>query len=72
MEISPSLAKKQLETVGEVQSHLSRFSVERRDATNKAGWGKLYLASQFYALVAHNFVIDLSSLLLITSLHICG
>ncbi|XP_072965122.1 protein arginine methyltransferase NDUFAF7 homolog, mitochondrial isoform X1 [Typha angustifolia] len=39
VEISPSLAQKQLETVGEVQSHLSRFKVECRDATHKSGWG---------------------------------
>ncbi|ONK72500.1 uncharacterized protein A4U43_C04F20070 [Asparagus officinalis] len=39
VEISPSLAKRQLETVGEVQSHSSRFSVECRDATHKKGWG---------------------------------
>jgi len=40
VEISSSLAKKQLETVGEVQSHLSKFSVEHRDATNRSGWGR--------------------------------
>ncbi|OAY84472.1 NADH dehydrogenase (ubiquinone) complex I, assembly factor [Ananas comosus] len=39
VEISPSLAQKQLETVGEVESHLSRFRVECRDATDKSGWG---------------------------------
>nr|CAB3475193.1 unnamed protein product [Digitaria exilis] len=40
VEISSSLAEKQLETVGEVQSHLSKFSVEHRDATNRPGWGR--------------------------------
>jgi len=29
-----------LETVGEVQSHLSKFSVEHRDATYRSGWGR--------------------------------
>lgn len=41
VEISPSLAQRQLETVGEVQSHLSRFRVECRDATDKNGWGEV-------------------------------
>ena len=41
VEISSSLAEKQLETVGEVQSHLSKFTVEHRDTTDIAGWGKL-------------------------------
>jgi hypothetical protein len=40
VEISSSLAEKQLETVGEVQSHLSKFAVEHRDATDRTGWGK--------------------------------
>lgn len=39
VEISPSLAKKQKETVGQVQSHLSRFRVECRDAADRHGWG---------------------------------
>eukprot|EP00268_Persea_americana_P051575 TRINITY_DN5711_c0_g1_i14.p1 TRINITY_DN5711_c0_g1~~TRINITY_DN5711_c0_g1_i14.p1 ORF type:complete len:285 (-),score=44.76 TRINITY_DN5711_c0_g1_i14:826-1680(-) len=39
VEISPSLAKKQLETLGEVSSHSSRFRVECRDAANRSGWG---------------------------------
>lgn len=39
VEISPSLAKKQLETVGEVHSHLSKFKVECRDAADRSGWG---------------------------------
>lgn len=39
VEISSSLAEKQLETVGEVQSHLSKFTVEHRDATDRSGWG---------------------------------
>lgn len=40
VEISSSLAEKQLETVGEVQSHLSKFTVEHRDAINRPGWGR--------------------------------
>lgn len=39
MEISSALAKKQLETVGEVRSHLSKFRVECRDAADRNGWG---------------------------------
>ncbi|CAI9290451.1 unnamed protein product [Lactuca saligna] len=39
VEISSSLAKKQLETVGEVGSHLSKFKVECRDAADRSGWG---------------------------------
>ncbi|PIA36023.1 hypothetical protein AQUCO_03400132v1 [Aquilegia coerulea] len=39
VEISSSLAKQQLETVGEVRSHLSKFRVECRDATDPSGWG---------------------------------
>ncbi|KAA8527932.1 hypothetical protein F0562_035199 [Nyssa sinensis] len=39
VEISSSLAKKQMETVGEVRSHLSKFRVECRDATDRSGWG---------------------------------
>ncbi|KVH90971.1 putative S-adenosyl-L-methionine-dependent methyltransferase MidA [Cynara cardunculus var. scolymus] len=39
VEISSSLAKKQLETVGEVSSHLSKFRVECRDAADPSGWG---------------------------------
>jgi hypothetical protein len=44
VEISSSLAEKQLKTVGEVQSHLSKFTVEHRDATNRPGWGKIFPA----------------------------
>ncbi|CAN6447795.1 unnamed protein product [Victoria cruziana] len=39
VEISPALAEKQMETVGEVKSHLSRFQVECRDAAVRNGWG---------------------------------
>lgn len=39
VEISPSLAERQLETIGEVRSHLSRYKVECRDATDRSGWG---------------------------------
>ena len=41
MEISPTLAEHQKETVGQVQSHKSRFSVECRDAADRDGWGVL-------------------------------
>ncbi|XP_008787724.2 protein arginine methyltransferase NDUFAF7 homolog, mitochondrial isoform X2 [Phoenix dactylifera] len=41
IEISPSLAERQLETVGEVQSHLSRYKVQCRDATDRSGWGHI-------------------------------
>ncbi|BFG13802.1 hypothetical protein CerSpe_000760 [Prunus speciosa] len=39
VEVSPSLAEIQRETVGEVHSHLSKFRVECRDATDRSGWG---------------------------------
>ncbi|KAM2404239.1 hypothetical protein EV1_031244 [Malus domestica] len=39
VEVSPSLAEIQRETVGEVRSHLSKFRVECRDATDQSGWG---------------------------------
>ncbi|XP_073134926.1 protein arginine methyltransferase NDUFAF7 homolog, mitochondrial isoform X3 [Henckelia pumila] len=39
VEISSSLAKKQLETVGEVGSHLTKFKVECRDAADSIAWG---------------------------------
>ncbi|PKA54660.1 hypothetical protein AXF42_Ash000495 [Apostasia shenzhenica] len=38
VEISPSLANKQLETVGEVPRHLDRYKVEHRDALDRSGW----------------------------------
>ncbi|GER36327.1 hypothetical protein STAS_12660 [Striga asiatica] len=38
VEISSSLAQKQLETVGEVGSHLAKFTVECRDAADPNGW----------------------------------
>ncbi|XP_030553214.2 uncharacterized protein LOC115757213 isoform X2 [Rhodamnia argentea] len=38
VEISPSLAKIQRETVGVVLSHSSKFKVECRDATDRSGW----------------------------------
>uniref|UniRef100_A0A803MNR7 Protein arginine methyltransferase NDUFAF7 n=1 Tax=Chenopodium quinoa TaxID=63459 RepID=A0A803MNR7_CHEQI len=41
VEISPSLAEKQKETVGQVQSHKSRFTVECRDAADRNGWGNV-------------------------------
>ncbi|XP_062109126.1 uncharacterized protein LOC133819799 [Humulus lupulus] len=41
VEISPSLAERQRETVGEVRSHLSKFRVECRDAADKSGWGNV-------------------------------
>ncbi|XP_041024725.1 protein arginine methyltransferase NDUFAF7 homolog, mitochondrial isoform X1 [Juglans microcarpa x Juglans regia] len=39
VEISPSLAEIQRETVGGVRSHLSKFRVECRDAADRTGWG---------------------------------
>ncbi|KAL0368601.1 UNVERIFIED_CONTAM: hypothetical protein Scaly_1079000 [Sesamum calycinum] len=39
VEISSSLAKKQLETVAAVDSHLAKFRVECRDAADANGWG---------------------------------
>ncbi|KAJ9154020.1 hypothetical protein P3X46_027399 [Hevea brasiliensis] len=41
VEISPSLAEIQKETVGEVRSHLSKFKVECRDAADRSGWGDM-------------------------------
>ncbi|KAH9649898.1 protein arginine methyltransferase NDUFAF7 [Citrus sinensis] len=38
VEISPSLAEIQKETVGQVSSHSSKFRVECRDAADRAGW----------------------------------
>ncbi|CAM8918144.1 unnamed protein product [Rhodiola kirilowii] len=43
VEISPTLAERQLQTVGEVRSHLSKFNVERRDAADRDGWGVISL-----------------------------
>ncbi|KAJ4841742.1 hypothetical protein Tsubulata_003028 [Turnera subulata] len=39
VEISPSLAETQKQTVGEVRSHLSKFRVQCRDAADRSGWG---------------------------------
>lgn len=41
VEISPSLAEIQKETVGQVSSHSSKFRVECRDAADRGGWGML-------------------------------
>lgn len=41
VEISKSLAKRQLQTVGESQSHLKRFRVECHDATDRSAWGEI-------------------------------
>ncbi|KAL2923384.1 Protein arginine methyltransferase NDUFAF7-like protein mitochondrial [Bienertia sinuspersici] len=41
VEISPSLAEHQKETVGQVQTHKSRFTVECRDAADRNGWGNV-------------------------------
>ncbi|PPS09213.1 hypothetical protein GOBAR_AA11432 [Gossypium barbadense] len=38
VEISPTLAEIQKQTVGEVCSHLSKFKVEHRDAMDRSGW----------------------------------
>lgn len=40
IEISPSLAKIQKETVAQVGSHLSKFRVECRDASDLSGWSE--------------------------------
>lgn len=42
VEISSSLAKRQMETVGDVRSHLSKFKVECRDAAEPSGWGRIF------------------------------
>lgn len=52
VEISPFLAEKQIETVGQVNSHKSRFMVECRDASDRNGWGVLF--SYFSFLVELN------------------
>ncbi|MED6205201.1 hypothetical protein PIB30_015764 [Stylosanthes scabra] len=39
VEISPSLAEVQRETVSEVRSHIPKFRVECRDAADRRGWG---------------------------------
>ncbi|XP_038720887.1 uncharacterized protein LOC120013219 [Tripterygium wilfordii] len=39
VEISPSLAETQRETVGDIHSRLSKFKVECRDAADRSGWG---------------------------------
>ncbi|KAL5157956.1 hypothetical protein HKD37_15G042534 [Glycine soja] len=41
VEISPSLAEVQRETVGEVRSHIPKFRVECRDAADRIGWGQV-------------------------------
>lgn len=41
VEISPSLAEKQKETVGQIQSHRSRFRIQCRDAADRNGWGNI-------------------------------
>ncbi|XP_057863108.2 uncharacterized protein LOC131071320 isoform X2 [Cryptomeria japonica] len=41
VEISPALASKQVERIAEVSSHLKRFNVECRNATDKSGWGNV-------------------------------
>lgn len=43
VEISPSLAEVQKETVGEVRSHIPKFRVECRDAADRSGWGRMLL-----------------------------
>lgn len=47
IEISPSLAKIQKETVAQVGSHLSKFRVECRDASDLSGWSEFL----FFSLV---------------------
>ncbi|CAH9084968.1 unnamed protein product [Cuscuta epithymum] len=41
VEISTALAAKQIETVGGVSSHASKFKVECRDAADWSGWGEV-------------------------------
>ncbi|RAL38511.1 hypothetical protein DM860_002489 [Cuscuta australis] len=41
VEISTALAAKQIQTVGGVSSHASKFRVECRDAAVRSGWGKV-------------------------------
>ncbi|XP_019181013.1 PREDICTED: uncharacterized protein LOC109176050 isoform X1 [Ipomoea nil] len=41
VEISTALAAKQIQTVGEVHSHASKFKVECRDAADRSGWGEV-------------------------------
>lgn len=48
IEISPSLAEIQKETVAQVGSHLSKFRVECRDASDLSGWSKV-LSLQYRA-----------------------
>lgn len=54
MEISPSLADIQRQTVGEVRSHQSKFRVECRDAVDPSGWGMFLL---FPLLFHHCFQV---------------
>uniref|UniRef100_A0A803LZB5 Protein arginine methyltransferase NDUFAF7 n=1 Tax=Chenopodium quinoa TaxID=63459 RepID=A0A803LZB5_CHEQI len=56
VEISPSLAEKQKETVGQVQSHKSRFTVECRDAADRNGWGVFFFT---FSAVLDNLPHDL-------------
>lgn len=48
VEISPSLAEIQRQTVGEVRSHQSKFRVECRDAVDLSGWGMFSYVSLNY------------------------
>lgn len=48
IEISPTLAKIQKETVAQVGSHLSKFRVECRDASDLSGWSEV-LSLQYRA-----------------------
>lgn len=64
VEISPSLAKIQRETVGVVLSHSSKFKVECRDATDRSGWGKV---GSFFLLIDLYFFNERAIVLLGTS-----
>ena len=55
VEISPSLAEVQRETVGQVQSHLSKFKVECRDASERTGWGGFLLYSSWNTFIMSPF-----------------
>lgn len=67
VEISSSLAQKQLETVGEVSSHSKKFRVECRDAADPSGWGMVALFMQpflaycfciFFILVSRHNILS--------------
>ena len=66
VEISPSLAEIQRQTVGEVRSHQSKFSVECRDAVDLSGWGMFSYISLNYSFQV------LSIICILLSWAVCG